>query len=215
MSTNLLLNEGQRLPTLRESHRWWQHDPKGKLIIDYFSSPKHIPSLEDAQPRNLQKLEFGSFSDSNIRNASRDVFLDPCNDVIFEVDLTTVFADGSKHSQGLPLSLIREVCLNKTFRPKLIEANFFQALTAMDYLRDLECSRKSNLRDAAVRLKFKEENWMDALSADENLKRWIENIQLIEPVADEFYASSFIDLRIWVGLHLLNLYLLEWLLTDV
>ncbi|EDN95222.1 hypothetical protein SS1G_11098 [Sclerotinia sclerotiorum 1980 UF-70] len=195
-------NAGHRVPTLKEAYKWWQYEPKGTAII------KFLISLEESK---LGKKEDGISKDKDNRDESieaekinhvvHDPFMDPHNETLLDVDFASEFSDGKRASRGLPPDFIRKWCLDKVFTKVEEQVDFSQALTGIDYLQDLECRRREALREVALRLKIDKHNWRKVLSADPDAKKWVEDIQAQETIIEGFYATCFIDLRIWTMLH--------------
>jgi hypothetical protein len=124
--------------------------------------------------------------------------MDMHHDLLFDIDFAKDPDSKAKKNSGFPLTLIRQMCLKTVFRPNYNEAEFNQALTALDYLRDLECTRRTALRDAAVQLGITSETWKEVLSEDKEAYSWVESVQKQELEIESHYANVFIDLRIWV-----------------
>lgn len=106
-----------------------------------------------------------------------------------------------RQSQGIPRKFVRKFCLHNVFNLNYNEVDFKQALTAIDYLRDLECTRRTALREAAQRLGIEKDNWREVLQKDPVAKQWVEDVQKDELAIEELYGSVFVDLRIWVCFH--------------
>jgi len=123
--------------------------------------------------------------------------MDMHHDLLFDIDFADDI-DKARKNSGFPLTLIRQMCLKTVFRADYREADFNQALTALDYLRDLECTRRTALRDAAVQLGITSETWKEVLSEDKEAYTWVETVQKQELEIESHYANIFIDLRIWV-----------------
>lgn len=102
-----------------------------------------------------------------------------------------------RYGEGLPFNIIYTVC-NEAFAPSYTNANFSHALTAMDYLRDLEFTRRNALQQAAKRLYIKEDNWRLILSSDPDAYTWVKATEDNELKIERVYASLFFDTRIWV-----------------
>ena len=156
---------------MKQAHDWWQYDNKGKLIIEFLSS----------LPQDL---------------------VDPIDgymhDFLFDVDFANDF-NQARTSSGFSPQFVHKICLENVFRADYKEAQFNQALTALDYLRDLECTRRTALHDTAVRLGITKEDWRDVLSEEQEAYTWVESVQQQELVIESHYANVFIDLRIWVS----------------
>ncbi|KAF7912508.1 uncharacterized protein EAF01_001529 [Botrytis porri] len=217
-------NAGHRVPTLKEAHRWWQYEPKGTAIIHFLislekSKPENkedptskpgnikqdkISEAEDTQEDKSSKLEDAKDANitSTIRNhAAYDPFMDASNETLLDINFESEFPEGRRASRGLPPDFIRKWCLDKVFTKDQDQVDFDQALTGIDYLQDLECRRREALREVALRLKIDKHNWRRVLSADPDAKKWVEDIQAQETIIEGFYATCFVDLRIWTMLH--------------
>ncbi|TGO23025.1 hypothetical protein BPAE_0146g00030 [Botrytis paeoniae] len=217
-------NAGHRVPTLKEAHKWWQYEPKGTAIIHFLislekSKPENkedptsksgnfkedeISEAEDTQEDKSSKPENAEDENmkSTIRNhAAYDPFMDASNKTLLEINFESEFPEGRRASRGLPPDFIRKWCLDKVFTKDQDQVDFDQALTGIDYLQDLECRRREALREVALRLKIDKHNWRRVLSADPDAKRWVEDIQAQETIIEGFYATCFVDLRIWTMLH--------------
>ena len=186
------------MPTLKEAHKWWQYEPKGTAIINFLSSlDQLIPDDEDEAKREDKEADSERLQKRN-HALIKDRFMDPLNDVFLDIDFAAEFPDAKRTSRGLPPDFIKKWCLEKVFLKEEKEVDFNQALTGIDYLQDLECQRREALREVALRLKINKSNWRKVLSADPDAKKWVEDIQAQETIIEGFYASCFVDLRIWV-----------------
>ncbi|KAL3419733.1 hypothetical protein PVAG01_08231 [Phlyctema vagabunda] len=187
-------NAGQKLPTLKEVHKWWAYDPKGKLIIEFLTS---LPPT-DAPPAEPAPIPEPTLQEDR-REMRQDRLLDAGNEQLFDINkLIKSPTQDRRQSQGMPRGFISNFCLSKVFTASYNNVDFSQALTAIDYLRDLECTRRSALREAAQRLGIEKGNWRDVLAHDPVAKKWVEDAQVEEQITEGFYASLFMSLRIWV-----------------
>ncbi|RAL62066.1 hypothetical protein DID88_002552 [Monilinia fructigena] len=193
-------NAGHRVPTLKEAHKWWQYEPKGTAIIKFLSSIEESktrkddeshPATEEKEDVQLQKRN----------HAAQDPFMDPLNEELLDIDIISEPPEARRVSRGLPPEFIRKWCLDKVFTKVEELVDFSQALTGIDYLQDLECMRRETLREVALRLKIEKNNWRKVLSSDPDAKKWVEDIQAQETIIEGFYATCFVDLRIWTMLH--------------
>lgn len=94
--------------------------------------------------------------------------------------------------------------LRRCFPPELDLVDFTQALTALDYLKDLETRRRRELASALDRLGIHR----DHVTADaETLSKavhpivaqWIETMEKSEKKVEAFYTSVYVALRRWVS----------------
>lgn len=218
---DLIKQLGHRVPTLKEAHKWWQYEPKGTAIIHF------LISLEKSKPENKEDptIKHGNIKenkisepgdtqedkpskpndvkDENIRSTIRnhatyDPFMDASNQALLDINFESELTNGRRASRGLPPDFIRKWCLDRVFTKDEDQVDFDQALTGIDYLQDLECRRREALREVALRLKIDKHNWRRVLSADPDAKKWVEDIQAQETIIEGFYATCFVDLRIWV-----------------
>jgi hypothetical protein len=154
--------------------------------------------LDDTTLENLQKPPFGPPEAFNPDHHPNDRFMDEGNEALLDADFWDIGRD-RRQSEGLPPSFIQSFCLEEAFPANYDSANFDQALTGLDYIRDLEVTRQVSLREAARRLCITKENWRDVLSADPDAKLWVENMQALEFDIETYYANIFLDLRIWAS----------------
>lgn len=180
---------------MKEAHKWWQYEPKGTAIIKFLSS------IEESKPRKDDEAKEAKEQDIQLgerNHAAQDPFMDPLNEELLDIDLISESLDARRASRGLPPEFIRKWCLDKVFTKVEELVDFSQALTGIDYLQDLECRRREALREVALRLKIEKNNWRKVLSSDPDAKKWVEDIQAQETIIEGFYATCFVDLRIWV-----------------
>lgn len=196
--------QGEQLPSLKQAHEWWHYTTKGKLIIEFLSNlPRFSPSnhelaTDQVQLDQIRKSNWGQIDDFDSERCSIDRFMDLNHDLLFDIDLTND-GDLPRTRNGLPPKLVRNMCLKICFKKSYQDAQFNRALSALDYLRDLECTRRTALRDAATRLRITKEDWREVLSGDHEAYLWVESIQKQELVIETYYANVYIDFRIWVG----------------
>ncbi|TAQ86752.1 hypothetical protein B7494_g4913 [Chlorociboria aeruginascens] len=192
-------NSGHRLPTLRQAHRWWQNDRKGRMLLEFLSSlDKITPSIDDTAATELLNSSSVVPERINLDHAPEDRFMDQGNDLLLDVDFTMSRVNEQlPSSQGLPPLFIKDFCLGKTFRKNYRDADFSNALTGLDYLSDLECTRRTAMREAAQRLGITKDNWRDVLRKDKDVLSWVEMSQKFELVVEGMYAEIYISLRLW------------------
>lgn len=109
--------------------------------------------------------------------------------------------DAKADLSGMPLIVAKRMLLIHTFRENYDSANFDQALTAIDYLRDLEYSRRMKLRKAAKNLGINEHDWKSTLKDDPDALAWIQEVEKGELEIEQLFASLYVDIRIWVSSH--------------
>jgi hypothetical protein len=101
-------------------------------------------------------------------------------------------------SRGMPVSFVKTFCLEKVFLPKYEEVEFGLALPAIDYLHDLEYTRRRALCEATKRLGITKHNWQDVLAGDPDALAWVKDAQSGSVALEISYAGLFVGLRIWV-----------------
>lgn len=205
---------GQRLPKLSEVYQFWSFEPKGKLVIEFLSSLEKItPSLDDTKIEDIQIPTCGPVENINPDHAPEDRFMDGDNEHLLDFDMTQVSdLNARRESKGLPPDFVRNLCLNRIFTEPWETADLKLALTGLDYLSNLEGTRRMALRDAAHRLHINEYNWREVLDGNYHARSWVCSIEQQEEKIEQFYSTLYVDLRIWVS-HLNSLEILEYLKT--
>jgi hypothetical protein len=193
---------GQKLPKLKKVHNFWQYESQGKLITEFLSSlDKITPSVEDTSIANLRYPTQGppelTISDDH---ATDDRFMDAGNAGLLDIDFISYgfLENEQKEQKGLPLSVILNT-VKRIFPKEYDQVDFGHSLTALDYLRDMELTRRSKLRRAAERLEITLQTWRSVLADNPDALRWIELVQKYELIIEEGYARIFVDVRIWVS----------------
>ncbi|KAM3073932.1 hypothetical protein ACMFMG_008548 [Clarireedia jacksonii] len=199
---------GHRLPTLSETHEWWKYNPKGRELNEFFVTlEKHLESYRPLNFRTHPKPHHGTLNADDSDKKKLNLAIDPCNSSYFDIDLqSVVFDDSSRVGPGPPgqhlnLQVTHDMCFNKTFRKRLLEVKFDHALTSMDYLQNLECRRKSCLRDAKERLRNYQMNCNNFSHTDADATTWAENIRIMDMAAETLYVDVFLGLRFWTMLN--------------
>jgi len=197
------------------------------MIIEFLTSLEKItPSTDDTQITDLQYPPCGPVEDFDPTHAPGDRFMDAGNDLLLDIDFTQGFPDDERaKGQGLPPSFIIDFVV-RSLMVEYNEVDFAQALTAIDYLRDLELTRRKDLRDAAKRLCITKYNWRDVLTDNRearyvyfflmlsstysvllkmssklitiSCRKWVQKVESEESATEQWYANIFIGLRIWV-----------------
>ncbi|KAI9052355.1 hypothetical protein LZ554_003705 [Drepanopeziza brunnea f. sp. 'monogermtubi'] len=216
------INKGlqkQNLPKLRDVHEFWVMDPQGRLISNFFAS---LDSLDPAPP-DLNIAEAGDRRESSQlggSNCPSDRFTDPGNEAL--MDITALIScstrslkksqENIKRQQGrmptfdeeheirgtIPVSTIRTYCLQRSFVSNFSEFEPLSGLAALDFLRDLEFSRRDHLRGVGKRLSLTMHNWRTALIEEDKALEWMERAQARDMKAQTLYADLFVNLRIWI-----------------
>lgn len=96
------------------------------------------------------------------------------------------------------MPVIENICLNFVFAASYTEVDFDAALTAIDYLGDLEYTRRSALSAAAQQLDITEDNWEIVLASSPGARKWVQGMLEKDSEVETLYANLFLDVRIWV-----------------
>ncbi|KAK4498136.1 hypothetical protein PRZ48_010792 [Zasmidium cellare] len=98
--------------------------------------------------------------------------------------------------------------VQRCFPSELTHVDFPQALTGLDYLKDLETRRRREVASAFNRLDIDR----DCLAQDANLaerypgvKQWVESMESKERKVDALYTQVYIGLRRWILINELSL----------
>lgn len=93
--------------------------------------------------------------------------------------------------------------VRRCFTEDICLVDFTQALTALDYLKDLETRRKRELTLAIQRLgvdKLSVDRTGDASSKNSSkILEWVLDMQAKEKKIEAYYTQMYIGLRRWVG----------------
>jgi hypothetical protein len=109
---------------------------------------------------------------------------------------------------SLPASFITTF-LRRCFPPRLPEVDFPQALTGLDYLKDLETRRRREVASAMARLDVDRET-LDTdpeafASQYPGVARWVKSIEEKERKIDALYTQLYIGIRRWIIINELKL----------
>jgi hypothetical protein len=107
----------------------------------------------------------------------------------------TLSSTSVPHERGLPLDVVRHIWLDHIF----MEVDFTLALPGLEYLSNLEATRRATLRDVAERLQIKGFTCPTVLRRNPHAQKWIEKMNTRESRIQSLYATLFINLRIWVS----------------
>lgn len=124
--------------------------------------------------------------------------MDHGNESLLDIDFVKLSEDTRQSQKGLPAAFILSTC-KRIFQKEYEDVEFGQALTALDYLRDLEITRRATLRSAAARLRITRDTWKAVLAENADALKWVELVQKYELMIEEGYAAIFVDIRIWVS----------------
>jgi hypothetical protein len=93
--------------------------------------------------------------------------------------------------------------VNRCFHPVLHTVDFPQALTALDYLRDLETRRRKEMTAAFERVHVRKETFdADMAGMAEKfpgIALWVRNVEGKNKKAESYYAQLYLGLRRWVS----------------
>ncbi|EKD14957.1 uncharacterized protein L3040_003846 [Drepanopeziza brunnea f. sp. 'multigermtubi'] len=216
------INKGlqkQNLPKLKDVHEFWVLDPQGRLISNFFASLDPLPPTSP----DLNTAEAGDQRENSQlggSNCPSDRFTDPGNETLMNITnliscstrSLKISQENIKRQQGriptfdeeheirgtIPVSTIRTYCLQRSFVTKFSEFEPLSGLTALDFLRDLEFSRRDHLRAVGKRLSLTMHNWRTALIDEDKALEWMERAQARDMKAQTLYADLFVNLRIWI-----------------
>lgn len=93
--------------------------------------------------------------------------------------------------------------VRRCFTAELALVDFTQALTALDYLKDLENRRKRELTLVLQRLGLDQgfvEQAKGEISKNEKISEWVSNMQNKELKVEGLYTPVYIGIRRWVGM---------------
>jgi hypothetical protein len=114
----------------------------------------------------------------------------------------------SNQPLSLPPSFIVQF-LQRCFPPQLHYVDFPQALTGLDYLKDLETRRRREIAAAIERLGIDNEMLYNDTAGLSNsypgVSQWLKSIEEREAVVDALYTQIYIGLRRWILLNELSL----------
>ncbi|KAJ9649039.1 hypothetical protein H2199_000952 [Coniosporium tulheliwenetii] len=120
----------------------------------------------------------------------------------YEIPLRTILSTGSapSHPSSLPPNFVTNF-VRRVFNPEITKVNFPQALTALDYLKDLETRRRREVAAALQRLGV--ESGTLSSEADGTLRKctgiasWVNEAEEKEKTVDALYTQLYIGLRRW------------------
>ena len=140
-----------------------------------------------------------SSNSSKSSHSSHDSCLDPAAD--FKAQLTHQISRLPSQPCSLPPSFITTF-LRRCFPPSLEEVDFHQALTSLDYLKDLEMRRRRELTAAVQRLGLQPDDHnenSDLAKNYPNILQWIESMTAKAKKVESLYSHVYIGLRRWVS----------------
>ncbi|EAW11546.1 uncharacterized protein ACLA_092440 [Aspergillus clavatus NRRL 1] len=147
-----------------------------------------------------------SSSSSKLSIQSQDFSMDPAAD--FRAQLTHHISRMPSQPCSLPPSFVTSF-LRRCFAPLLDEVDFPQALTALDYLKDLENRRRREVAAALQRLSIHPDDLKQKVELGKKypgVLAWIESINAQGRKVEALYTQIYLGLRRWI---LINEMLLE------
>ncbi|KAK2626252.1 hypothetical protein QTJ16_004514 [Diplocarpon rosae] len=207
-------------PSLRESYDYWYNNHQGRLIAGFLFAQRCItPSITDMRAADIRKpgdaREDPNFDENNNPN---DRFMDHGNQILLNIAIPQVLSHEDSQRRikvvhildqdqsvriGLPLPMIRRYCLDQVFAEHLDDVRFDNALVALDYLRDLESTRRNWLGQAARNLTITKGNWESVLQEYPSGLRWVEATQAFDYRTMGAYSNLFVELRKWTMMFVL------------
>jgi hypothetical protein len=154
-------------------------------------------------PRGSRQSPPGSSNGSNDSSPStpQGAFPDPPRTQTFTEDLLAQVSQLSKHASSLPPSFIVEFA-QKCFVADLKDVDFPQALTGLDYLKDLETRRRREVAAAMSRLdvgrQALDSTASGVLHMSPAVLEWVKTIEDKERRIDALYTQVFVGIRRWI-----------------
>lgn len=139
---------------------------------------------------------------------SQGSFQHPETTLSFTENLMAQMSQISGQPSSLPPSFITSFLL-RCFPPDLVCVDFPQALTGLDYLKDLETRRRRDVATALGRMGV-DRSTLDGDAAplihrSADVKQWVDSILDKERRVDALYTQLFIALRRWILINELSL----------
>lgn len=120
--------------------------------------------------------------------------------VQFKANLMSHIAQLPSQPCSLPPSFVTSF-VRRCFPAELEQVDFPQALTALDYLKDLETRRRKDVVAALTRLgvvNARETERKELERANPGVMKWVESIENKERKAQALYTQVYLGLRQWV-----------------
>jgi hypothetical protein len=96
--------------------------------------------------------------------------------------------------------------VSRCFHPSLSLVDFPQALTALDYLRDMENRRRKEMVAAFERVHIHADSYesdMDSMAETfPGIALWVRNVEGKNRKCESYYAQLWLGVRRWVSSHL-------------
>jgi hypothetical protein len=113
-------------------------------------------------------------------------------DKTFDYDLVS-------QGSGLPLDVVRHLCLECIFVDSAREGKFPLAVTGLEYLTNLEAARRESLRQLTGCLRLNTTKGQQGMKRNLYAQRFLERMMSKERKIQPLYAKLFVNLRIWVS----------------
>lgn len=120
----------------------------------------------------------------------------------FNENLMAQMSNLPTQATSLPPSFITSF-LGRCFPPDLVCVDFPQALTGLDYLKDLETRRQREVVYALGRTQIDPsilDNELELRRQYPGIARWKHNIKAQEQIIESLYTQLYVGLRRWVSL---------------
>ncbi|EAL87335.1 uncharacterized protein AFUA_2G02380 [Aspergillus fumigatus Af293] len=159
-------------------------------------NPTRQPSSGTRTPETAFSNRSSSSSKTSV--SSQDFILDPAAD--FRAQLTHHIARMPSQPCSLPPSFVTSF-LRRCFAPQLDEVDFPQALTALDYLKDLENRRRREVAAALQRLNIHPDDLKEKTELAKKypgVLTWIESINVQGRKVEALYTQIYLGLRRWI-----------------
>lgn len=163
--------------------------------------PQQLMASQSQQPASAFA---GDLSPSTATHGNQCGTIVKDNAAMLAANLMSMIAQRPSQPCSLPPNFIISF-VQKAFPVDLDRADFAQALTALDYLIDLENTRKARYNAALEKLNVRENNEGD----DELSKRypgaaeWVADMKNKNRLALAFYTQVYLRIRHWVRVHVL------------
>ena len=121
----------------------------------------------------------------------------------FRSELLTIAGDLPKVASNVPAEFLMPF-VRKVFHEDLSRVDFALALTAMDYLQNLDVRRRREHDAVMTRLGVKPGDatsaWLDRQAKDAQVRAWVNGLEAKAKEAEACFTQCFVGLRQWVSL---------------
>ncbi|KAK4615288.1 hypothetical protein CLAFUR0_09459 [Fulvia fulva] len=185
-----------------------------QLILDHILSypgsyeiPLRTMYTLNSQPRGQPQPGTPTSSTSSSPSIPQANFDQTQTSQTFTQNLVSQLQNLPSQHAAMPPSFITHF-VQRCFPPELTHVDFPQALTGLDYLKDLETRRRREVAAAMDRLEIAR----DALAQDSDLAKrypgvvqWVQSIEDKERKIDVLYTQVYVGLRRWILINELSL----------